>query len=71
MADGNSTTRQTYFETLAAILDGPQPRFDPDATARHSTGLNKRCDVGQLLELGVTLSFGDLSMGIQDSVKRA
>lgn len=70
VADGNTTTRQEYFETLSRVLGGPQPSFDPNALARHSTGLNKRCDVRQLLAShGMQLAFSVLADGIRDSVE--
>ena len=42
--DGQPSTRQAFYSQLAALVDAPEPKFDPDLPTRSAAGgIGKRC----------------------------
>lgn len=69
VSDDRPVLRGDYYRLLAKLVGGPEPVFDPDAVARHSRGINKRCCNRRLREgLGVSLSYPDIETGLAHAV---
>ncbi|MCA9005500.1 MAG: SDR family oxidoreductase, partial [Planctomycetaceae bacterium] len=77
VSDSRPITRREYYETLARLLQAPEPRFDTAApgeigmkstrfnSTERAAGLNKRCDNKRLREeLGVSLTFPTIREGL-------
>ena len=70
VSDDQPLQRREYYESLARIVAGPVPEFDPQATARHTRGLGKRCRNEKMkTELGVTLRFPSIATGLPDALE--
>jgi len=69
VSDDRPVLRGDYYRLLAKLVGAPEPVFDPDAVARHSRGINKRCCNRRLREgLGVSLSYPDIETGLAHAV---
>ena len=69
VSDDQPVRRMEYYESLARLVDGPAPEFDPQTTARHTRGLGKRCRNKKMKsELGVTLWFPTIETGLPDAL---
>ena len=66
VSDDEPIRRRDYYEALARLTDSPAPQFDPDAVARHTRGLGKRCRNDFLKEqlMKVTLKFPTITIGL-------
>jgi nucleoside-diphosphate-sugar epimerase len=70
VSDDRPVLRGDYYRLLAKLVNAPEPTFDPDAVARHSRGINKRCRNQKLREgLSVTLQFPDIESGLAHAVQ--
>lgn len=70
VSDDRPVHRSEYYGLLARLVNAPEPTFDPDVTARHSRGLNKRCRNTRLREhLGVTLKFPQIESGLPHALQ--
>ncbi|WP_417385912.1 SDR family oxidoreductase [Gimesia sp.] len=82
VSDSRPITRREYYETLARLLQAPEPRFataDPGEIGMKSTrfnsteraaGLNKRCNNKRLREeLGVSLTFPTITEGLPNAIE--
>lgn len=70
VSDDQPIRRREYYESLARLANGPAPEFDPQATARHTRGLGKRCRNEKMkTELGVTLQFPSIETGLPDALR--
>lgn len=83
VSDSRPITRQEYYETLARLLDAPEPRFaevtsgEPamKSTRQNSTeraaGLNKRCSNMKLREsLGIRLVYPTITAGLPQAIEK-
>ncbi len=69
VSDDEPIRRREYYEALARLVDGPAPEFDPQATARHTRGLGKRCRNEKMnMELGVSLQFPSIETGLPNAL---
>tara|TARA_R110002072_G_C7978996_1_gene536115 strand:- start:137147 stop:138031 length:885 start_codon:yes stop_codon:yes gene_type:complete len=69
VSDDRPILRGEYYRLLAKLVAAPEPMFDPDAVARHSRGINKRCRNRRLREqLGVQLRYPDIVSGLAHAV---
>lgn len=82
VSDSRPVTRQEYYETLAQLIEAPQPRFAtgeaadvkskstrPNSTER-AAGVNKRCNNKRLREeLGVELQYPSIWEGLSQAIK--
>jgi nucleoside-diphosphate-sugar epimerase len=69
VSDDRPVLRGNYYRLLAMLVGAPEPIFDPEAVARHSRGINKRCRNRRLREeLGVSLSYPDIETGLAHAV---
>lgn len=81
VSDSRPITRQEYYDTLARLLNAPEPRFDSGVSeeiSRKSTrfnsteraaGINKRCNNKRLREeLGISLTFPTIAEGLPDAI---
>lgn len=72
VSDDQPIRRRKYYETLASLVDAPAPTFDPQASARHTHGLGKRCVNRKLRdELGVELSYPNIEVGLKHAIADA
>lgn len=70
VSDDRPIRRGDYYRLLARLVNAPEPTFDPDAVARHSRGINKRCRNRRLREeLGVALTYPDIETGLPHAVQ--
>lgn len=70
VSDDRPIIRGEYYRLLAKLVGAPDPIFDPDAVARHSRGINKRCRNHKLREeLGVQIQYPDIESGLAHAVK--
>jgi nucleoside-diphosphate-sugar epimerase len=70
VSDDRPVLRGDYYRVLAKLVGAPEPIFDPDAVARHSRGINKRCRNRKLREeLGLPLKYPDIESGLAHAVK--
>jgi nucleoside-diphosphate-sugar epimerase len=68
VSDDEPIRREQYYATLADCMNAPEPQFDETAIARHTKGLNKRCDNSQLKATGVKLQFPTIKTGVRHAV---
>lgn len=69
VSDDRPVRRGDYYRLLASLVGAPEPAFDPDAVARHSRGINKRCRNRRLREqLRVTLAYPQIETGVAHAV---
>ncbi|MDA0284570.1 MAG: SDR family oxidoreductase [Planctomycetota bacterium] len=69
VSDDRPVQRGDYYRLLAQLVNAPEPRFDQDAVARHTRGINKRCRNRRLRdELSMTLQFPDIDSGLAHAV---
>ncbi len=69
VSDDRPILRDEYYRLLAKLVGAPEPIFDPDAVARHSRGVNKRCRNRRLRkDLGVQLRYPDIGSGLVHAV---
>jgi nucleoside-diphosphate-sugar epimerase len=70
VSDDRPIPRGEYYRLLAKLVGAPEPIFDPDAVARHSRGINKRCRNRKLREeLGMQLRYPDIESGLAHAVE--
>jgi nucleoside-diphosphate-sugar epimerase len=70
VTDDRPVLRKEYYSTLAELVGGPDPVFNPEeATARGSGGLNKRCSNKKLREkLGWVPAYPTIATGLPASI---
>lgn len=70
VCDDRPLERRTYYESVAALVGAPLPRFADELPASEKSQLNKRCRNRRLHEeLGVTLRFPDIHSGLADALR--
>lgn len=69
VSDNQPILRRDYYETLARLIQGPPPEFDPDTVARHTRGRGKRCRNRRMKdELDITLRFPSIVTGLPQAL---
>lgn len=71
VSDDEPIRRHHYYETLAKNLHAPVPQFDDNSIARHTRGLNKRCDNSRLRQAGIELQFPSFETGLEHALASA
>lgn len=70
ISDDRPVRRREYYSALARILGVEKPQFDPDTSARHTRGLNKRCRNHRLrTELALELSYPTIDEGLPSAIR--
>lgn len=68
VADGSPVLRQTYYETIAQLIDAPTPNFvtpDPDAPATARAAADKRiCNTRLVTNLGYQFQYPSYREGL-------